>query len=749
MERSIFRVQTSLGVAHMPIIVLGVRHHGPGSARSVIAALERLQPDVILVEGPPDAQALLPLLNDPHMHPPIALLIYPEVNPGEAVYYPFTQFSPEYQAILYGLRHNIPIRMMDLSLRYQLAVERDVRDVLHDHALIDPLAELARAAGYDDAERWWDVMIEQTTHHGRDSVEVFDVILEAMTTLREVFPNSSAINSLREATMRHTIHHAEQDGFRNIAVVCGAWHAPALHNAAFTDEDAQLLENLPEVNLAATWIPWSFTHLSRQSGYGAGITAPAWYRFLWEHPDAQHLAGNWLTLVAQHLRKEGLIASPAQVIDAVQLAETLATLRDRQLPDLHDLLEAALSVLCHGNEAPMQLIHRDLIMGHEIGQVPSTTPMIPLHKDLLAEAARLGLAFSEEEQVLDLDQREERDREISHLLYRLQLLNIPWGSCEESEFLSEVWVLRWDTTTIICLIERGVWGNNVHDAAANYALDLAQKVSALPQLSELIEMVLFAHLPRAIPDVVRRLENEASTTGDILQLMNALPPLTNSVVYGDVRQTPLSSLRVVALSMVTRIMIRLPKEYSNLDDAAAESRLETLSACDRAIRLLNESDHLTEWHAVLTRMCDQDSVHGLLRGRMCRILIDAGVLSQVDGARRMRLALDRVVAPETAAAWLHGFLQDSGTAVVHDEDLLHLLDEWVKALTVEDFERILPLLRRTAATFEDPEIRHIGRRVQNKPLPTPKKQSVQTDPARASQVDKTLDDILGLGSIGG
>ena len=49
-------------------MLFGIRHHGPGSARSLRAALEHLRPDAILVEGPPDAAEVLPLLD--HMLPP-------------------------------------------------------------------------------------------------------------------------------------------------------------------------------------------------------------------------------------------------------------------------------------------------------------------------------------------------------------------------------------------------------------------------------------------------------------------------------------------------------------------------------------------------------------------------------------------------------------------------------------------------------------------------------------------------------
>src|SRR5262249_58719394 len=56
-------------------LIFGIRHHGPGSARSVVAALDETAPDCVLVEGPPDADALIPLVTDPAMQPPVAILV--------------------------------------------------------------------------------------------------------------------------------------------------------------------------------------------------------------------------------------------------------------------------------------------------------------------------------------------------------------------------------------------------------------------------------------------------------------------------------------------------------------------------------------------------------------------------------------------------------------------------------------------------------------------------------------------------
>ena len=43
----------------MPVMLLGIRHHGPGSCRHVMAYLEELHPDLILLEAPSDITPLL------------------------------------------------------------------------------------------------------------------------------------------------------------------------------------------------------------------------------------------------------------------------------------------------------------------------------------------------------------------------------------------------------------------------------------------------------------------------------------------------------------------------------------------------------------------------------------------------------------------------------------------------------------------------------------------------------------------
>ncbi len=731
-----------------PVHIFGIRHHGPGSARSLCQALAHLQPDIVLVEGPPDAEAVLPLLAHPKMRPPVALLIYVPDNPSQAVYYPFAMFSPEWQAIHYGLTQQIPVRFMDLPQAHRFAMRKEEAEQSlevgeespEDRAAEklelpsalsespnpcdDPLTLLAQAAGYSDGERWWEHLVEQR----QDSSELFAGILAAMTVLRsevgQVASQCDPLEAYREAYMRKTIREAEKQGFQRIAVVCGAWHAPALATLPPAKEDTALLKGLPKLKVEATWVPWTYGRLTISSGYGAGIESPGWYQHLWEQgkrkgrPNASDgtvtSSIHWMAKVARLLRQQDLDASSASVIEAVRLAETLAALRDRPLPGLAELNEATQTVLCFGDALPMQLIQQQLIVGERLGKVPSETPMTPLQQDLHRQQKRLRLKLDATETILDLDLRKPLDLERSHLLQRLTLLQIPWGQPQYAGntkgTFRESWRLRWQPEFAIHLIEAGIWGNTIEIAATTSTCDRANQAN-LPDLTQLIDQTLLANLPQAIAHLMDRLAAEAALASDMAHLMNALPPLVNVLRYGTVRQFDTDIVGHVVAGLITRICIGLPAAAASLDDDAAAQMEKQVIGVHGAISLLQQPDTSEMWQQVLAQLADQQGLHGRVAGRCCRLLFEAGVFQAEDTARRLGLALSIASEPAQAAAWIEGFLAGSGLLLLHNPTLWQVLDDWITQLPDETFMIILPLLRRTFSTFAAPERRQMGEQV--------------------------------------
>ncbi|UGQ14542.1 DUF5682 family protein [Yinghuangia sp. ASG 101] len=414
--------------------LFGVRHHGPGSARAVAAALEATAPDIVLLEGPPEADLLLSFAADPAMTPPVALLAHAVDDPSQAGFWPYADFSPEWVAIRYALDKGVPVRFIDLPAGCAFALDRATRDAAAEPPTeppphpadeeppvrSDPIALLARIAGHDDPERWWEDAVEHRAGHD-DPLAPFALLAEAMTALRDGVagggggaspavdagrgtapenaadvaspsgddttaarrtvlsaPGGSApgvdgspadardipraargdgaralgavgrlpsglahiasdpgghahtasdpgghvpgadpahgvpatapdeadhsarptlpdLESAREAHMRLAIATAHRQGFGTIAVVCGAWHVPALAETRPAAEDRAVLAPfaalarggaLPRVKVETTWVPWTYRRLAQASGYGAGIASPGWYHHLFAHRGA-------------------------------------------------------------------------------------------------------------------------------------------------------------------------------------------------------------------------------------------------------------------------------------------------------------------------------------------------------------------------------------------------------------------------------------------------------------------------------
>jgi hypothetical protein len=695
--------------------IFGVRHHGPGCARALKGALLELQPDIVLVEGPPDAHAVLPLLQKEEMKPPVALLIYLPDQPHRAVYYPFTEFSPEWQALVYSFERGIPARFMDLPQAMQLGTEPTPPEPDSGglQPASDPLAMLAEAAGYDDHELWWERQVEVR----RDATGLFEGILEAMTALRSRggnFTPESEHEAAREAYMRRTIRAAQEEGFRRIAVVCGAWHSPVLGKLDDEDGDARTLKDLFAVKVEATWIPWTNSRLSYRTGYGAGIASPGWYTHLWEAPDRMTI--RWVTHAAHLLREEGLDVPSSGVIDAVRLGETLAAMGELPMPGLHELHEAIQTVLCHGAAEPMELIREKLEIGEKMGEVPTETPTVPLQRDLEAHIKSVKLKQSPETVTLALDLRVDLDRSRSRLLHRLRLLGINWGeqarvSGSVKGTFHENWQLRWDVAFAVDLIERNIWGNTIESATIGFVHHRADEAGDLPELTALLSQVNLADLPDATEYVLARVESSAAVSADVRHLMDALPSLGEVVRYGDVRGTRAERITPVIMTLFARILIGLPGACASLDDEAAAAMVMSIDHVQDTIKMLGRDDMFADWLPVLRRLAETETVHGLVRGHCCRLLVEQRALDETELQRLARLSLSPAIPTAQAAAWIEGVVRGTGRVLLDQDGLWRALDTWLAGLSADVFVALLPLLRRAFSGFSSHDLRSMGKKV--------------------------------------
>ncbi|MCO8273165.1 DUF5682 family protein [Actinoplanes sp. TRM 88003] len=905
----------------MPERLYGIRHHGPGSARAVVAELERQPPEVLLVEGPPEADSLVRWVADAGLEPPVALLGYASDDPRRAAFWPFAVFSPEWQAIRWAVERGVPVRFFDLPFAYRLTGEArpaprpspslpgapaaaspggpdapapgpgdsrsqggapgsvpstapdtlpsggfdshgdtpgtvpsggpdtqgdipgavpstapralpsggpDSRsgipsagpdatppggsDTPHPvpsdgpgrapsaahpdsstpaphaahpdssipppHAAhpdgsapapdaarpgfdgapggvvpgdggaeepaapvrpVDPIGELAAAAGYDDPERWWEDVVE---HRG---MPAFEAIAEAMTAIRDTSPEDPD-DLVREAYMRTVLREVRKT-YDDIAVVCGAWHVPALTRKVAVKDDTALLKGRKKAKVDFTWVPWTYGRLASWSGYGAGVNSPGWYHHLFTSAD--EVVPRWLVDAAGVLRAEGVPTSSAHVIEATRLAEALATLRGRPLAGLAEVTEAAESVMCDGEPLRVELITRKLVVGERLGGVPDDMPAVPLAKDLAAQQRTTRLKPEALERNLDLDLRKETDLRRSRLLHRLRTIGVPWGEGTTTRgstgTFREEWKLRWQPEFAIRLVEGSMYGTTVAAAATAKVVRAADQAETLADVTALVETCLLADLADAYPRVLAALDTRAALDADVNHLMAAIPALARTLRYGDVRQTDVAGLADVTASLLSRVCAGLPSAVGSLSDEAAKVLRDRVDGVHTAVGLLDDADLRERWMSTLASLSGRADLHGLLAGRLTRLLLDAGRLDGAEVRRRLRLPLTVGTPPAHAAAWVEGFLSGGGLLLVHDDALLSLLDDWLADIPAEAFDDVLPLLRRTFGAFEAGERRAIGER-----LAGPRAAGDETagdglgfDPARADLVLPTLTALLG------
>lgn len=724
----------------------GIRHHGPGSARRLLAALEALAPAEVLIEGPADAGDLLGRLADAAMKPPVALLAYVVDQPETASFHPFAEFSPEYVAVCWAVRAGVPVRFIDLPSTLRLALrpstsEEDddatTPDAVDDspsseHELLepsgpaetgataielhrDPVGVLARAAGYEDGESWWHDWIESGAAAG-EPAQVFDAVAEVMTTLREQQPAMEPLEAQREAHMRLAIAAAARTAGGPVAVVCGAWHVPALKAKHRMADDRALLSSMPRCKTRMTWVPWTYPRLASGSGYGAGVSAPRWYRHLWQHGHNEDALSRWMVQVSRTMREGGASCSTASVIEATRLAHAMAGLRERPAAGYEEMRDAAIACLCDG-EALLWRQHEPTIMlGGDVGEIPSDTPLLPLLEDLQRQQKTVRMKPEALQRDLALDLRSDGGAARSVLLHRLLLLDVPWGRLLDAGgsrgTFRERWSMAWEPEYAVRLVEHMVYGPTIEQAATNRSVARMREQPGLAALVALTRRCLEAALPVAVDAGLAVVAERAGHAQECSELLESLPELVALNRYGTARAMAMQQLSGLARRMLVQAALALPYAAHGLDAEQAGLLCRLVTGVQTALPLGEfASDDVEQWWQAMEHLADDRQVSRRVCGLACRLLYEAERMPSEALQSRLQRMLSPGVPTVDAAQFFEGFFDQATQRLLHDDGLLASVDAWLASLDPELFREQLPLLRRVFSAMDRSERRHLFDRV--------------------------------------
>ena len=695
----------------------GIRHFSPAGAYFVRQFLDKIKPDLVLIEGPADFDFLMDDIVSKKLVPPFAIMAYTKEAPIDTILYPFAEYSPEYQAILWARENNKECRFFDLESDIMLGFERTDDDTKDEETISK---EPEKNKSDVDIEGFWERNLEQSENMDayRAGSALFGESLRKDTRSDD---KSFARDIIRESFMKRKINEYIKKGFdlEKIVAITGAFHTSAIESleGAMSDKEYKELVRR-ESNI--TLMPYSYYRLSKRTGYGAGNAAPAYYELLWQgflSGDITYHERKYLSSLAKYMREHGGIVSSAQVIEATRLARELAVIRGGSVPTLEDLKDASITCMGGGSFGEMAMGFAETDIGKKIGSVPQDAMQTSIQSDFTLKLKQLKLEKYKElvATPLQLDLRENLrvkseesaflDLNRSFFLYRLVVLGIDFAKIKKSNqdnaTWAENWILQWTPEAEIQIVESVLKGDTIADAVAFVLGEKLSEATKISEIAEVIEDAFNCGLPKIVEGAKRSLDEMANGTIAMCDIADTVSKLSNMISFGDIRKLDREPLVPIVKRLCIRASLMLVGE-SACDDIAAATLADDIQKIHSVFMM---QDFLDEsfWFDKLIELSNRDDLNTKISGLATAILLDAGKIDELTLRMEVSRRLSMGMPAELGANWFAGLSMRNHYALIGRLTLWESLSEYLDTLDEEEFRRSVVFLRRAFVEYSAKE----------------------------------------------
>ena len=697
------------------LFVVGVRHHSPACARLVSAVLERVNPTVVLIEGPSDFNDRLDQLALDHT-PPIAIFTHYLADDGPvSCFAPFCAFSPEWVALRWAFDHEKQVRFADLPAwsKSFVGVVNRYRD--EDDRYEQAVQALCERTGTSDLDSMWEHLFEgQPPEQLEKALDVY---------FQEIRGDARAsdIDEPREASMR--AYASWGMGLGDVVLVCGGYHAPAMAGVLPGADEPKP----PEAPFGGQshLVPWTYARMDSFAGYQAGMPSPLWWELDWKLGDGVSEAMIDRTMDA--LRKRMQRPTVADHIALRTAISGLAALRGHIVPKRVDVLDGLLSALVREPlTGPPPWSRRGVVTaelhptiatilrtftGDRVGRLSVETERPPLLRDVHAICERVGLLPTPTPQTLSLDWRMESDRERLRVLHRLRILEIPgftrlhgpaWGT---EARMAEGFRVVWRPDQDPAIIEASRFGPTL-EAAVVFCL--SQRMLEADSLAERVDAfgdAAFAGLMKLAGDVADVVAHAIGTTPSLGTLGPAMTKLFGLWHHGEWLEVVGAPLLGPILRSAAERALTLLAGIRGTDLLPADlSALRSLADVLQHAAALGFD--LGDAHSVLERRISDADAPAMLRGAALGTLwfLEADAV-QVDVAIEHAL---RASSEGRLGDFLAGLFALARGPALRDERLVGAIDAAIATLSDDVFLVQVPALRLAFSWFPPGERARIG-----------------------------------------
>ncbi len=698
----------------------GIRHLSPAGAFYLRQYLDGIKPELVIIEAPNDFEDTVQDIVRNETKPPFAILAYTQTVPVRTVLYPFAEYSPEYQAILWCYENNVRLQFMDIPSKTFLALsdmkirQAEQADEIDEDEQRPDVYELISEKSIDGShETFWERTLEHCENYEayREGANLFGENIRAFSEKDGFDAEETA---MREIHMRSVLRSAVKSGIspEKIVAVTGAYHVEGLKSWETEEE----LPEFPEIPSLHTLMPYSYYRLSTRSGYGAGNNAPAYYELIkdgLQKGDRLYHANAYLSKIAEKMRENGNAASSAQVIEAMRLACSLAKMRGGNIPTLRDLRDAAQTCIGEGSFAAISVACADTEIGTKIGELPDGVSRTSIQDDFyrLLKELKLEKYRSVTSQELRLDLRENLrasteksaflDLNRSFFLHKLRVLGMNFaqliGNTQTNATWVEAWNLCWTPESEIVLVESALKGDTVELAASFQIKETVEQAQEMPVIAKAVDDAFCCGLPTAISYAVSALQAAAVDAVSFEELARTAFSLSNVISYGDIRKADCSAVEPILKQLYYRACLIMGSACVCNDDAskAIAEAIDMLNSVELAQGFLETE----KWITALKEVSSRDDLNTKLSGLCTAILLERNKMTNDELKTEVSRRLSKGVPADLGAGWFEGLTLKNRYGLIARLSLWESLDEYINSLDEEEFKRALVFLRRAFADF--------------------------------------------------
>ena len=734
------------------LLLFPVRHHSPVCSYQLLRAVEEFSPTVILIEGPENANELIPVLTDERTELPAAIYYFykdkkklvSEDAEDYKCYYPFLYSSPEFNALAAGAAKGIPARFIDLpysEILIHTAEGRGLRTDRDKHSYTDDsrlmrsafYKKLCEKTGIRSFDEFWEKYFEieglkRTPADFCDTMHTYCVLSRSSESDAELEADGTLA---RERHMASRIKEALDAG-EKVLVVTGGLHSLGLAKllSGGSIKPAKLHKMTADIQ-GCFPTAYSYEAADALHGYASGMRCPGFYDDIMKrlmNGEKENVYNDavleLLIKTAKKTAQKDIPVSIADITSAQSVMTGLAALRNVSQCGLAELYDGITSAFIKGEKTvssalPLNIMKK-LATGSGVGHIGDKSHVPPLVADFEKQCETLKLRYTSViPQELDAALfGSERGLTVSRFLHRVTYLGTGFAELKKGPDLHsgrdrsrvhELWTYRRTPQVDAVLIDHTTDGFTIGEACATVAAHALEDRRRCADAAGTAVDCFLMGIPLT-DEQMELLDSIVSNDGDFFSLGSGLRCFCRLFDLQKLYEFEDSSSQEYMNRIMSRLILQLP----SMADIPDEESGDTIDIMRLMYSLtVNE---LPEWRdalesALISISAAKDknpAVYGAAMGLL--YAMQPSRRSDAEEAMRGYLSGSSQVR-RLGADYLRGLFSTAGDIVLADDSFLLMTDELISGFDTQDFMEILPPLRLAFSYYTPSEIQSISRAV--------------------------------------